>query len=143
MANEDNNQLEFSGIFSASFERLMARRDTDFIQAFYDLFIASSPKVAQVFNRTDMDRQAEMLRMSLTQMMAFAANRSANVYLQKVAAVHSELGISDELFRLWLQCLLQAVRDLDPHYDARVEMAWRVTMAPGLEFMRCYGELCR
>ena len=38
--------------------------------------------------------------------------------------------IRADLFELWLDCLVQTARELDPAFDPIVETAWRVTFAP-------------
>jgi hemoglobin-like flavoprotein len=141
MPSMEATPLDFSRLFNSSFERLSADDINEFYRRFYTVFVAASPQVKAVFAQTDMDRQVDMLKLSLMQMVAFAANRCSNDYLNRVASKHAQLGIDASLFSLWEECLLQVVRERDPQYDARVELAWRVTLAPGLAFMRTFGAL--
>ncbi len=139
MPSEYASPVDLSRIFNSSFERLSEAGIQDFYRRFYVLFIDASPAVRVAFANTDMERQVDMLRLSLMQMVGFAANRCSTDYLHKVASRHAQLGIDAALFTLWENCLVQAVRELDPHYDAMVELAWRVTLAPGLAFMKTFG----
>lgn len=141
MPNERPRSMDFSQLFNDSYERLMAKKSHQFFERFYDNFVGKSPEVAVVFAHTDMARQYDMLRMSLMQVMSFASDRRTSPYLEKIAARHAALNIKGALFALWSDSLIETVRELDEHYDAQVELAWRVTLAPGLEFMRCYGTL--
>ncbi|BFM10054.1 globin [Simiduia litorea] len=141
MSSNGSRSPDFNKLFNDSYERIMARGSDVFYQRFYDHFIAASPEVAKAFVNTDMKRQYEMLSLSLMQIMSFASDRRSNPYIEKIANIHARLNISGNLFTLWAQCLIATVREMDDHYDAHVELAWRVTIAPGLEFMRAYCEL--
>lgn len=143
MSIESTETLSFIRLFNDSYERLMNTGHRAFIDRFYQHFTAASPEVARAFANTDMAHQSDMLHLSLMQMMSFAADRCASPYLAQIALAHARLDIGPALFDLWLRCLLQTVQELDERYDARVELAWRVTLAPGLEFMRAYGELVK
>lgn len=139
--SEKSAPLNFTQLFNDSYERLMDASQHDFFQAFYLHFVAASPEVAAAFANTDMEKQYDMLHLSLMQMMSFASDRRANSYLEQIATRHANLNINGTLYELWRDSLLKTVREQDPLYDAQVELAWRITLAPGLEFMRAYGLL--
>ncbi|MDN3638194.1 globin [Simiduia curdlanivorans] len=141
MPTKESRSADFNKLFNDSFERIMARGSEAFYQRFYEHFIAASPEVAKAFANTDMERQYDMLSLSLMQIMSFASDRRSNPYIEKIANIHARLSISSDLFGMWGRCLIATVREMDDHYDAHVELAWRVTIAPGLEFMRAYCEL--
>ena len=142
MISENAKSADFPKLYNDSFERLMTVGSDAFYNRFYEIFLASSPDVKAAFANTNMAHQIEMLRGSLMQMVSFAANRQGTDYLCRVASRHAQLKIGSELFTAWEDCLLRTVREQDPRYDAMVELAWRVTLAPGLAFMRTYGALC-
>jgi hemoglobin-like flavoprotein len=79
-----------------------------------------------------------MLKISLYIMMlsSDAAGRAAQ--LEQLAQRHSraELDIKPELYDLWLDRLLQTVREVDPKFDAPIEAAWRRVLQPGIDFMK-------
>lgn len=139
--SEKSAPLNFTQLFNDSYERLMVAGQHDFFQTFYRHFVAASPEVAAAFANTDMEKQYDMLHLSLMQMMSFASDRRANSYLEQIATHHANLNIRANLYDLWRESLLNSVRELDSQYDAQVELAWRITLAPGLEFMRAYGQL--
>ena len=141
MPSDGSRSPDFNQLFNDSYERIVAHGSEPFYQRFYEHFVAASPEVADAFANTDMERQYDMLSLSLMQIMSFASDRRSNPYIEKIASLHARLNISDNLFSLWAQCLIATVREMDDHYDAQVEIAWRVTIAPGLEFMRAYGAL--
>jgi hemoglobin-like flavoprotein len=111
----------------------------EFLDRFYDKFLTSSPKVRQKFTHTDFGRQKRALRASLN-LMPLAASDPENGpsrYLKDLAAQHSktQLNIGAELYDLWLDSLLEAVREIDPECNAEVEAAWEEVMMVGIQYM--------
>lgn len=110
----------------------------DIISRFYDHFVQSSPEVSEKFSNTEMDRQKEMLRDSFNHMLTFSTTRRSGVELEGIAESHSHdrLDVAPRLYDLWLESLITTIRELDPECDKSVEMAWRIVMSPGIEFMK-------
>ena len=75
--------------FDASLRRCDAT--PDFLDRFYDRFLASSPRVQEKFAGTDFDRQKRMLRASFYSILLVAEDRGADpgIYLEKMAIRHS------------------------------------------------------
>lgn len=131
--------LDFLEVFDKSLARVCAKNRGDvFYQRFYDLFMARDPEVAKKFANTDMERQKEMLRESLTEMRIFFEEHVATPYITVLARLHGPSGrdIHPRLFEAWLDSLVAAVEELDPEYSIDVLTAWRIVMSPGIEFMR-------
>lgn len=126
--------------FEESYRRLT--RDAgvrgDFIERFYQRFLAGSPDVARRFALTDMRRQQLMLARSLDEMARFSHDRRAPETLRRTAARHGpgDLEIPAGLYDEWLEALLASVREFDPECTEEVLLAWRVVLAPGIEYMR-------
>jgi len=123
-------------LFNDSIERCSCR--PEFLRRFYTLFLASSDTVAKKFKRTDLRKQARLLKTSLYIMMLASGESERIVHLQRLAKLHSraELDIRPELYDLWLDQLVQAVKEFDPMFDAETETAWRRVLQPGIEFMK-------
>jgi hemoglobin-like flavoprotein len=123
-------------LFNDSIERCSRR--ADFMRRFYALFLASSDTVAKKFEHTDLKRQARMLNTSLHVMMLASGGSERSVHMERLAELHSraKLDITPELYDLWLDRLLQAVREFDPLFDPEIETAWRRMLQPGIEFMK-------
>lgn len=122
--------------FNDSLERMPGGR---FLERFYELFMAASPEVRAKFERTDFRRQRRVLKASLYMMMLAVEGRlEARVHLDEIARRHSraDLGIRPELYDLWLDCLIAAVREHDPRFDPETERAWRAVLRPGIEVMK-------
>jgi len=123
-------------LFNDSIERCSLK--PDFLHRFYTLFLASSDTVARKFEHTDLKKQARMLKTSLYIMMLAGGGSERTVHLERLAKRHSkaELDIKPELYDLWLDRLVQAVREFDPMFDPEIEAAWRRALRPGIEFMK-------
>jgi hemoglobin-like flavoprotein len=120
-----------------SFER--CRKQPTFLDRFYELFLASSPDVAEKFRDTDFEQQKKALIGSLEGMLlATEMGGLLKIHLKTVADSHSRtrLDISPGLYDLWADCLMSAVREHDPQLDDALEQAWRAALQPGIEFMR-------
>jgi len=123
--------------FSESLGRCMA--DRRFLDRFYELFIGSSPEVAERFRDTDFVRQKRALSSSLYVMvMAMEGGEAACAYLEQIARRHAkdELDIRPEFYDVWLDCLIAAAREHDPLFSESTEQAWRAVMRFGIEFMQ-------
>jgi hemoglobin-like flavoprotein len=123
-------------LFNDSIERCSST--PDFLRRFYTLFIASSKAVATKFEHTDLRKQARLLKTSLYIMMLASGESEQVAHLERLAKRHSrtELDIKPELYDLWLEKLVQAVREFDPKFDTETETAWRRVLQPGIEYMK-------
>ena len=109
-----------------------------FFDRFYELFLASSDEIRSKFKNTDFVQQKRMLRGSLeTLVAALDGEPVALASLQARAKSHSraELDIRPELYDVWLECLMQAVKEQDPMCDEEIELAWVNVMRPGINYM--------
>lgn len=123
-------------IFADSFDRCMA--DERFFDIFYDRFVASSPAVAVRFAHTDERRQKKAVRASLYLIMSCAVRTEPDyAMLEPLAQRHSrqQLDIGPELYRLWLDSLIESVRTCDLSFDPTIERIWRDAMQRAIEFL--------
>ncbi|MCE9640090.1 MAG: globin [Betaproteobacteria bacterium] len=123
-------------LFNDSIERCSCK--PEFLRRFYALFLASSDTVGRKFEHTDLQKQARMLKTSLYIMMLAGGDTEKAVHLERLARRHSkaDLGIKPELYDLWLDRLVQAVREFDPLCNKETERAWRSVLQPGIDFMK-------
>ncbi|MGE0386245.1 MAG: globin [Gammaproteobacteria bacterium] len=132
--------LNFEKVFDASYERAISRDvgGKTFIQTFYDRFIGASPQVQEKFRNTDMTRQIAMLEKSL-HYVAYLFNTPAFYSsVERIAALHSraQKDIPPPMYDLWLESLIDTVREFDPKFDNEVELAWRLSLARGIAYMK-------
>ncbi len=121
-------------LFNDSFDRVS---NTDFFDIFYTLFLNSSKEVANKFAGTDMRRQKQMLKQSIAYMLSFYTSRIPSKRLKALANIHSKkyIDIRPELYQLWLNSLVEAVKRCDRNFCSQTEEAWRSVMKPGIDFM--------
>ena len=128
-------------VFDDSLARCLSKHG--FLDRFYERFLASSDEVREKFRHTDFQRQKQMLEDSLFLMTSVSGAPAEELEeLDRVARRHGrhDLDIGPELYDLWLESLLQAVREYDGHFDRDVERAWRNVLAEGIEFMQSRHE---
>jgi hemoglobin-like flavoprotein len=109
-----------------------------FLDRFDDQFLTSSPKVRRKFAHTDFVVQKRALRASLHLMPLAAGDPDGpGRYLRDLAGRHSQtqLNIGAELYDLWLDSLLEAVKECDPKFSPEVETAWEDVMMVGIQYM--------
>ena len=129
--------------FEASFARVTEPGRCDrFLDRFYERFVAADGVVAEKFRDTDLAHQKEMLRESLAEMFDFFLKHESNPYLITLARIHGVRGrdIPTRLYDVWLDTLVATVLECDPRATESVALAWRVVMAPGIEFMKFYRD---
>ena len=131
--------------YITEFEERFARvtepgRCDRFLDRFYERFVAADRVVAEKFRDTDLAHQKEMLRESLAEMFDFFLKHQSNPYLITLARIHGARGhdVPTRLYDLWLEALVATVLDCDPKATDSVALAWRIVMAPGIEFMKFY-----
>ena len=85
-----------------------------------------------------MQMQKDILRMSLVYVVNFFVNHRAGERLEEMAFSHSagQKDIHPRFYQLWIDALVETVKACDPKFDSSVELAWRVVLAPGIEFMK-------
>lgn len=124
-------------MFDRSLERCIA--NPRFLDRFYEIFMASSPKVRQKFAHTDFARQNVALRDSLKAMSLAARDPKTGPkqLLSRLAERHStrDLNIGAEFYDLWLDSLLVAVQESDPQYDPDIRDAWEKVMMVGINYL--------
>lgn len=132
--------LNIEKVFDASYERVMrtTRSGRTFIRAFYERFIDASPLVRAKFAGTDMSRQIGMLEKSLHYVAYLFGSPEIYSYVERIARLHSrrDKDIPPELYDLWLEKLIETVAEFDEAFDADVELAWRLSLARGIAYMK-------
>ena len=110
-----------------------------FLDRFYEVFLESSPEVAEKFKHTNFARQKVALGQSLYLMvMAAEGGDAAVAYLDRIAERHGrdKLDIRPELYEVWLDALVTTARELDDEFDDETEAVWREMIRPGIEIMQ-------
>ena len=127
--------------FEASLSRILApERSEAFFRRFYERFIGSDPHIAAMFEDTDMAHQVGMLKDSLAELREFSTSLKSNNYIVTLARIHGVRGrkVSPESYDMWLDALVDTVREVDSECDINAELSWRLVLAPGIAFMKFY-----
>jgi len=111
----------------------------NFLDTFYNAFMATSPEVARLFKNTDFTRQKKMLQMSLNLLISHAMGIGiVDGYLHQLAEKHSRhhLNVEPHHYTAWLNSLMKAVKQHDPKYTPALEQAWRTGLGHGIELIK-------
>lgn len=107
-------------------------RQPNFIQNFYDRFLASDPRIPALFANTDFGRQRLALRRGISMAILFAGgNHIVDRPMGQMADVHARSGrapVPPDLYPFWVDCLLQTIHADDPQIDTRLIARWREAM---------------
>jgi hypothetical protein len=78
-----------------------------------------------------------MLRQSLSFLLNLFATKKIHDQLIDIARVHDRehADIPVDLYNLWLECLINTVREFDPQFDDEIELSWRMVCSQGIAFM--------
>ncbi|MBW8186261.1 globin [Shewanella nanhaiensis] len=131
-----STEIDFNEIFNNSYD-FIARNEDLFYKTFYEVFINSCPQVKMAFKHTDMVKQNEMVRESFGYMICFFVTKVADEHLIKLAKDHKDkFHVDSELYTVFVNSVLAALEKIYPRYNNECAVAWRITMAPGIEFMK-------
>ena len=128
--------INVARVFNDSLKHCVAH--PAFFKRFHERFLSSSDEVRKKFKNTDCDRQIRVLKASFYYvLLASRGDRAARAQLAPVAERHSRKGlnIQPRLYGLWLDCLVEVVKECDPGFSTEVEYAWRKTMGWGIKSM--------
>lgn len=113
--------------------------NASFFDTFYENFLASSPVIRNRFVNTDMIAQRHLLRAGILNLVLYARGMP-DTKLRALGESHSRTGldIRPELYDLWLEALVRAVKSHDS--DARDEdlSAWYEVMGKGINLIKSY-----
>ena len=112
-------------------------RQEAFFADFYDLFMAKSADVRQVFRHTDMPAQRHLLRAGIMWLILYARGASGNK-LRDLGRTHNRHGynIDPAWYPLWVDALMEAVARHDPQHCPRLLVQWRQVLSPGIALIR-------
>lgn len=109
-----------------------------FLDQFYDFFVNASPEIAAKFRNTDLDRQKQILKLSLYMLLMAAQGKpEGDAHLKRIAEKHdhNNLDIKPEFYTIWLDCLVKTAKMFDGSFTKETERAWRYVLQKGIDFM--------
>jgi hemoglobin-like flavoprotein len=132
-----DQSIDYSEHFNDSFEFILKNGD-DFYGHFYDVFFESSTRIPELFKNASMPLQKRMLKMAIAYMVNFFVTKNATEDLINLAKRHQGLGVTPGDYDAFVDSFVQALKVKYPYYAEKHGLSWRITLAPGIEFMRHY-----
>ena len=126
-------------LFRQSLDRCKKR--ADFLDLFYDHFMASSEQVREKFANTNFAAQKGHLIKSLTLAADVVDGDAAAMrHLHERAESHSrhEINVQPALYDLWLEALLSTVEECDEEFSDQIEAAWRSVLGHIIGYMQAH-----
>ena len=120
-----------------SYGRTLA--DADLMRNFYEIFTASHPDIVKMFVRTDIKKQRDTLKTSLSMAILFPQdNVVAKSAMKRVRDSHSrgKLNINPELYMHWLNALVAVVSMSDPEFTPVLEQQWREVLGHTVSYIQ-------
>ncbi len=136
--------MNYEQMFEDSYARVIGKgiglgeKGRLFFSRFYEKFLLESPVARSKFDGVDMAAQIRVLEKSMFHMIGFYVAKTDTRYLRSIAHRHSQrqLDIKPEYYDVWLDALIDTVKELDADFHDELELAWRLAMTPGIQFMK-------
>ncbi|MGH9321839.1 MAG: globin domain-containing protein [Vicinamibacteria bacterium] len=117
------------------FQAMGIEGERKFFAKFYENLFTVMPEVESHFQSIDMERQHRIVNGALHTLLDFRPDsRMARANLEVLASRHANLGLTERHYALFLDALIQTIRELGEN-DPALLAAWRSALAPGIEFM--------
>ena len=125
------------GVVRPSFARC-GEAGEEFFDDFYATLSERAPGIGAMFADVDMQQQNRLIRRGVEHLIEYAAGSEESAEaLRQVGQSHGGQGlkVAPELYPLWLDTLMETVRQHDPEANDHVESAWRVVARGGLDLI--------
>jgi len=112
----------------------------DFISAFYARLMQSNDEIREKFEHVNMEAQTDNLARAIVMSFLFAGknHQTAERTLNLVRESHNRhhLDIRPKLYDIWLNCLIETVREKDPQADEKLLQDWHDVMSASIDHIR-------
>jgi len=136
----DPVSVSYEERFNVSVGKLLGQGayNVELIDDFYRIFMAKSDAISALFAHTNMSAQKTMLHDSLDSLIEFSRTKKLTPELENLATAHGPKGkkIPIYLFDTWLDSLMEALYARDHSFTQNDELAWRLTLAPGITYIK-------
>lgn len=109
-----------------------------FLDRFYERFTAKSPVIRQMFAKTEMTKQKQLLRSGISFLLQYAKGSVyASEKVTELGISHSreKLNIKPSMYPLWLDALMETVEEFDPEFTPETRNEWLIALRRGVEKM--------
>lgn len=121
----------------ASYGRIIGRRG--FTERFYELFLASRPEIAKMFETTDFKKQREKLTKAISMSILFPYGDEISIdALNRIRESHNHqhMDIKPEYYIHWANSLVATIAEFDPQFNDEVEDCWRRSIQTSLKHIK-------
>lgn len=111
----------------------------DVFDTFYEIFLKSDPRIPEQFVGTEWEEQKRLLRQGVNNVIGyFDESFTAQSALERIRYTHGRdrLNIPPALYELWMDSMIEAVRQHDPEFDSVLEKEWREVLRKGTDFVK-------
>jgi hemoglobin-like flavoprotein len=134
----DPNRVQ---LIQQSFGRCLLNQSLEksFLDAFYEEFLASDPRIKPMFLKTDMEKQRNLLRQGLSMLIMYGTGSAlAKSAVEQLASKHDRkhLAIDPGMYRLWMKSLLACIKRYDQKYDDSLNDIWTEVLNLGIDVMK-------
>lgn len=128
-------------LLNISYQRSISPDYRGFFQRFYQIFSDTEPRVKELFAETEMERQYKMLMESMTYLISYVQADDSGDAIKKTAVMHGRdrLDIPAGFYDIWLESLIETIKERDPEFNDHIEKAWRKVLAPGIDYMKSFS----
>lgn len=111
----------------------------DFLDDFYETFLACDPRIKPLFAKTDMQKQKDLLRQGLITLIMYAnGSAMAKTSVEQLAVKHDRqhVKIDPALYPLWVKSLMECIKRYDPKCDLELQKLWTSVLDVGISVMK-------
>jgi len=129
------------GRTSEALESFRRIRGEMLVDLFYKHFLASGARIRSLFEKTNFTEQKQMVRHGILMLLNYANGEAiSQLALRRLGHTHhTRIGISPDMYKSFVDCLIKAAAELDPLWSPRIERAWRADLLAGIEVMKKYA----
>lgn len=109
-----------------------------FFDRFYENFAKQSHIIGQMFAKTDMAKQKQLLRSGIAFLFQFAqGSQYAAQRVGDLGASHSRTrhNINPDMYPLWTEALMMTVQEFDQQFTPELRAKWIAALRQGIERM--------
>ena len=105
---------------------------------FYPLFFEVCPEAKPKFEKTNFERQHQLLWHGTWSMLQYArGDYVGQLALRRLATLHDQnhMDIDRKFYRPWIDCLVDSIGKLDSQFSDTLRESWHRCLRPGMDLM--------
>lgn len=140
MSNIDKHHLDPKIIKQVKDSYIRCQENEKFFDLFYKTLLGKSEEIAAKFEHTDWVRQHNLIKLGIKSAILYAeqpdyAFAQKNIDDIGTTHSHSQWDIKPEFYPLWLDSVVETVKECDPAYSLELSDAWRKVLTPAIQLI--------